>query len=129
MRPKRGKFPSISEQMKAWSAAIGAELATWPECRSRVFFGFTAFYHGEDIFALLPRSRALDPAHAIAFKLESARPHLVNRAKRDPRMSFTEMQKKRWFTFAVASDTDLRDALLWLGRAYEVAGSGHHTPL
>jgi hypothetical protein len=121
MRPKRGKFPRISEQMKAWSAALGAELATWPQSRSRVFFGFTAFYHGKNIFAPLPRSRALDPVHAIAFKLESARPHLVNRAKRDPRVSFTEMQKKRWFTFAVASDADVRDALGWLSRAYEAA--------
>ena len=121
MRTKRGKFSSISEEMKAWSAALGAELATWPQCRSRVFFGFTAFYHGENIFALLPRSRCLVPPHSIALKLECAGPRIVSRAKRDPRMSFTEMQTKRWFAFGVSSEADLRDALAWLSRAYEAA--------
>jgi hypothetical protein len=121
MRLKRGKFPTISEEMKAWSSALGAELTTWPQCRSRTFFGFSAQYRGENIFALLPRSRALDPPHSIAIKLESANPRIVSRAQRDPRMGFTEMQKKRWFTFAVSCDEDLRDALEWLSHAYEAA--------
>jgi hypothetical protein len=32
------------------------------------------------------------------------------------------MQKARWFAFELSSDTDLHDALDWLGRAYEAAG-------
>jgi hypothetical protein len=32
------------------------------------------------------------------------------------------MHKSRWFTFELSSDRDLRDALDWLGRAYETAG-------
>jgi hypothetical protein len=107
--------------MKAWSAALGVELGDWPQCTSRSFFGFRAHYRGENIFALLPQTRAMDPPHAIAFKLESANPRIVSRAKRDARMGFTEMQKKRWFTFAISSDHDLRDALKWLAEAYEAA--------
>lgn len=121
MRPKPGKFPRVSEEMKAWSAALGADLARWPQCTSRAFFGFTALYHGKKIFALLPRTCALDPPHSVALKLESANARVVSRAKRDPRMGFTQMQKKRWFTFAVSSDGDLRDALKWLAEAYEAA--------
>jgi hypothetical protein len=107
--------------MKAWSAALGAELGEWPRCSSRSFFGFSAHYRDESIFALLPRTRGLDPPNAIAFRLECADPRVVDRAKRDARMGFTEMQKKRWFTFAISSDHDLRDALKWLAEAYEAA--------
>jgi len=63
----------------------------------------------------------MDPPNAIAIKLDFANPRIVSRAKRDARMGFTEMQKKRWFTFAISSDRDLRDALRWLGEAYEAA--------
>lgn len=108
--------------MKAWAAALAGELATWPQVRSRAFFGFTALYRRDRIFALLPRTRALDPSTSIAFKLESASPHIRTRARQDPRLSFTQMQKARWFTFALDSDADLRDALAWLQRAYEAAG-------
>ena len=122
MRPNSRKFPSIPAEMRAWSAALGAEVSTWPQCRARAFFGFSAFYRRENIFALLPRTRALHQSHSIALKLESAGPRILNRAKRDPRMSFTEMQKKRWFTFALSCDADMRDALEWLSHDYEAAG-------
>jgi len=32
------------------------------------------------------------------------------------------MKKARWFTFEIATDADLRDALDWLGRGYDAAG-------
>jgi hypothetical protein len=31
------------------------------------------------------------------------------------------MKKARWFTFELASDADLHQALKWLSRAYEAA--------
>jgi len=31
------------------------------------------------------------------------------------------MQARRWFAFELSSDRDLKDALDWLGRAYEAA--------
>ena len=112
----------VPEQMKAWSVALAGEMASWPQVRSRVFFGYTAVYRRDAIFALLPRTRALDPLSSIAFKLESASPRIRARAKRDPRLGFTEMQKARWFTFELTSGADLRDALAWLQRAHDAAG-------
>jgi hypothetical protein len=110
-----------SEEMKAWAAALAAETATWPQVRSCVFFGFTALYRGDKIFALLPRTRALEPRNSIAFKLESAGPRIMACARRDSRIGFTEMHKARWFTFALSAKADLRDVLEWLLRAYEAA--------
>ena len=110
-----------SEEMKAWAAALAAETATWPQVESRVFFGFTALYREDKIFALLPRTRALEPPNSIAFKLQSAGPRMVAPARRDSRIGHTEMQKARWFTFALSGESDLRDVLEWLLRAYEAA--------
>ena len=122
MTSKRMRLPPASKEMKAWSAALGGEVSTWPQCRARAFFGLNAFYRGKRIFALLPRTRSLDPPRAIAVKLESAGPRLVSEAKRDPRMSFRELEKKRWFVFTLSTDSDLRDALGWLSRAWRAAG-------
>lgn len=91
------------------------------QVQSRVFFGFTALYREDNIFVLLPRTRALEPSNSIAFKLESAGPRIVARARRDSRIGYTEMQKSRWLTFALSAEADLRDVLEWLLRAYEAA--------
>jgi hypothetical protein len=106
--------------MKAWSAGLAAELTSWPQVRPRVFFGFTAFYRDEKIFALLPRTRVLEPPNAIAFKLVGG-PRKLGVAGRDPRIGFTELQKARWFTFALNTEADIRDTLAWLIRAHEAA--------
>jgi len=34
------------------------------------------------------------------------------------------MQQARWFTFELATDSDLHDALDWLTRAHDAAGKG-----
>jgi hypothetical protein len=36
-------------------------------------------------------------------------------------MSFTQLQRARWFTFELNSGTDLRETLEWMGRAYDAA--------
>jgi len=120
----RPKLPAISEEMKAWSAALAGEVAGWPQVATRVFFGFTAFYRKDKIFALLPRTRGMETANSLAFKLESPAAALRKRLEKEPRIGSTQMQKARWFTFEISSDGDLRDALDWLGRAYDAAGKG-----
>ena len=114
-------LPAASEQMKAWSAALAGEIADWPQVDLRSFFGFTALYRRDLIFAVLPRTRAMGTSNSLAFKLESAGPKIQARLEKDPRMGFTLMQRKRWYTFELSSDADLHDALDWLGRAYEAA--------
>jgi hypothetical protein len=123
-RPARPKLPPVSEEMKAWSAALAAEVDDWPQLSARSFFGFTALYRKDKMFAALPRTRAMGTSNSLAFKLDSPAPAAAARLKKDPRIGSMDMQKQkmRWFTFELSSDSDLHDALDWLGRAYEAAG-------
>src|SRR5205807_208533 len=122
MDRKRPKLPRISEEMKAWSAALGAEVTEWPQVCTRIFFGFTALYRRDKIFAVLPRTRAMETPNSLAFKFESPTAQLRARLQRDARIGTTTMQKACWFTLELSSDADLHHALDWLGRAYEAAG-------
>jgi hypothetical protein len=110
--------------MKAWSAALAAEVAGWPQVTTRAFFGFAALYRRDRIFALLPRTRAMGTPNSLAFKLESPPSLIVTKLQQDRRVRATEMQKARWFMFELTTRPDLRDALDWLGQAYEAAGKG-----
>ena len=121
-RKSRPTLPAVSEEMKAWSSALAAEVSAWPNVAARSFFGFTALYRGEYMFAALPRTRGWDTANSLAFKLERSAASLQKRLSADLRIGYTLMQKTRWFTFELSSDADLHDALDWLGRAYEAAG-------
>jgi hypothetical protein len=122
VKSKRPNLPPISEQMKAWSAALETEIGDWPGVQSCSFFGFTAFHRRDKIFALLPRTRGMETANSLAFKLESPTTRLLARLQQDPRVGSTQMQKASWFTFELAAGGDLHDALNWLARAYEAAG-------
>jgi hypothetical protein len=123
MNTRRPKLPAISDEMKAWSAALKAETSDWPGVHGRPFFGFTALYRRDRIFALLPRTRAMTTPNSLAFKLQSTKPRLLKRLQQDPRIGSTRMQKARWFTFELAADGDLHHALDWLARAYDAADS------
>ena len=124
---RRPQLPGISEQMKAWSAALTGELSAWPQTAARPFFGFTALYRNHSIFALLPRTRSIETANSLAFKLENPAASVRARLKNDSRIGSTEMQKARWFTFELSADADLRVALDWLGQAYETVGQRKKT--
>ncbi len=121
----RPKLPKVSEEMKAWSAALAGEVTGWPRVATRVFFGFTALYRQDKIFAALPRTRGMETANSLAFKLENPTPTVRRRLEKDPRVGSTQMQKARWFTFELSSDADLHDGLDWLNRAYEAAGKSN----
>jgi hypothetical protein len=108
--------------MKAWTAALAADLETWPQVSTRPMFGLTAWYRRDKIFALLPKTRGMQSPNSLAFKLSSTNPRLLARIRKDARIGSTQMQKARWFTFELNCDADLHDALAWLGRAYEAAG-------
>lgn len=121
MKKPRPKLLWVSEQLKAWSAALAAEAESWPGVTSRPMFGFTALYHGKRIFAVLPRSRGLGTPDSLAFKLPAPSPSTRKRLERESRIHTTVMPASRWFTFELSSDGDLRDALEWLNRAYQAA--------
>jgi hypothetical protein len=118
----RPKLPAISEQMKAWSAALASETVDWAQVKQRIFFGFIGLYRKDTMFAVLPRTRGMETANALAFRIDSPTAKVRLRLENDPRIGAAEIKKARWFSFEVSSDADLHDALDWLGQAYEAAG-------
>jgi hypothetical protein len=118
----RAKLPPVSDQMKAWSAALGSEVAGWPSVSARSFFGFTALYRNERMFAALPRTRAMQTPNSLVFKLVEMSANSRAKLEKDPRVGDMQMQKARWYAFELASDRDLHDALDWIGQAYDAVG-------
>jgi hypothetical protein len=118
----RPKLPKISDEMKAWSAALEREVGDWPQVTASSFFGLTAFRRKDKIFALLPRTRAMGTANSMAFKLEAPIPGCQARLEANPRIAALQRQKSRWFSFEVSSHGDLHNALEWLRTAYVAAG-------
>jgi hypothetical protein len=108
--------------MKAWSAALEGELSKWPQVTTKSFFGFTALYRGDFMFAALPRTRSLETASAIAVRLEVRSAAVCARLEKDSRVTSAPMESARWFAFHLSSDRDLHDALDWVGLAYDAAG-------
>ena len=126
-KTRRIKLPPVSEQMKAWSAALSSDIAGWPHVSARSFFGFTALYREDKMFAALPRTRAMGTPNALVFKIVETSASVRAKLEKDSRVGDMEMQKARWFTFELASDRDLHDALDWIGLAYDAAGK-HKKP-
>ena len=108
--------------MKAWSAALEGEVSTWPHIKTKSFFGFTALYRKDFMFAALPRTRSLETTSAIAIRLEMRSEAIRSRLEKDPRVTSAPMESARWFAFHLSSDHDLHDALDWIGLAYDAAG-------
>jgi hypothetical protein len=114
-------MPVASEEMKAWAAALATEAADWPRVSTKAMFGMMALYRGNHIFAILPRTRALGLASSWAFKLERPKPRTLAAIEHEARVQTTIMKARRWYLFEMCADSDLRDALTWLRRAYEAA--------
>jgi hypothetical protein len=118
---QREQLSPVSEQMKAWSTALAAELSGWPQVTLRSFFGFTALYRGNTIFGLLPRTRSIFKTNAVAFRINFESANLQSLIEKDPRIAAFDKERARWFTFELSRDADLHDALAYLGRAFEAA--------
>jgi hypothetical protein len=121
-KPRRKKFPLISEEMKPWSAMLQSELNSWPAISSKSMFGFVFFYRRKVAFAALPLTRGFDSPSSMVFKFDPMPPGLRGRAQADFRMNPSMKAKsKGWFSFELGSASDLRDALFWLEQAYRAA--------
>ena len=127
MKSKKAKagrpaMPRVSDEMKRWSAMLGAEIAGWPHVHTRPMFGLLGYYRKRTIFAALPVTRAIGTPNAIIFKIKSMTPGLQRRAKGDPRIDPERVGPgAKWRSFAVQSEEDLRDGMWWLHQAYERA--------
>lgn len=119
--PRRNKHPPVSDQMKAWSAALAVEVADWPRATARSFFGFNALYRGDNIFGMLPRTCSFGNGNLLAFRIDGVTERIKTRLEKDPRIGSIDQNSTRWFTFELSSDADLHGALDWLGAAYQAA--------
>jgi len=110
--------------MKAWSAALAAELGDWPHVVQKSFFGFTALYRDKTMFGLLPRTRSIFKGNAVALRFHDPNPATRTRLEKESRIAAFDKGNMRWFSFELSCDADLHDALDYLGLAYEAAKSG-----
>jgi hypothetical protein len=112
---ERPKMPTISEEMKQWSAMLKTEVSGWPQISTKPMFGMMGLYRGKRIFGGLPVTRGFDTPNSVIFRFDPMPEDLEQRALKDSRIA----PGKRWFSFNVGSTEDLRDALWWLNQAYE----------
>lgn len=96
-----------SEGLKPYLAFFERELLSWPQVTAQPMFGLTAYYRNRQIFAALPRTRALDSPDSVCYKLPS------EKAPGAP--------GKGWKSIEIFSDADLRAALRAFERAYRAA--------
>jgi hypothetical protein len=112
----------IGDEMKYLCSMLGEELRTWPSVKSRAMFGMLGYYRDDVVFAALPVTRAIGSANAIIFKIKAMSEAQTDRASHDLRLGTgTNIKAQRWHSFEIHSEDDLRDALWWLGQAYESA--------
>jgi len=118
----RPKFARISDEMKYLCSMLGEEVRTWPNVTAKSMFGMLGYYRNGAVFAALPVTRAIGSANGIIFKLKTMSEAQTDRAQKDLRLGTgTNMKAQRWHSFEIHSEDDLRDALWWLGQAYESA--------
>jgi hypothetical protein len=112
----------ISDEMKYLCAMLGEEVRTWPDVTAKAMFGMLGYYRSGTVFAALPVTRAIGSANGIIFKLKTMSEAQTDRAQRDLRLGTgTNIKAQRWHSFEIHTEDDLRDALWWLGQAYESA--------
>jgi hypothetical protein len=116
----RPRLPKISEETKRLSALLEAEVLGWPKVTSRPMFGLNGLYRKGRIFAVLPRTRAMDAADSIAFRFNTRSERIDSRLRGDKRIVAPAPDAK-WISFIIESDADIHDALNWLELAYEEA--------
>jgi hypothetical protein len=121
-RLKMPKFFPIDDEMKELSAMLEKEVSDWPGISKKPMFGYQGLYRDGKIFAALPRSRAMKSPRSFMFKFASVSPAILESAKKDSRVDiFSRVPGPGWFMFELDEASATKDALGWLGRAYEAA--------
>jgi hypothetical protein len=101
----------LSDEMRHVCALIDGEISQWPDVTARSMFGFRAYYRRRAIFALLPKTRALETPESIACKLpEGAR------------------EGKKWISCETHGPETVHSTLALLERAYTAAGQKKERP-
>ncbi len=121
-RSRMPKWFPLDEEMKELSAMLEGEVSGWSGVSKKNMFGYQGLYRDGKIFAALPRSRAMKSPRALMLKFADASPIILNSLEKDPRVdTVSGMSGARWFFFELDEASAMKDALGWLGRAYEAA--------
>jgi hypothetical protein len=122
-RARRATFAAIAQEMRRWSALLETALMTWPDVNRKAMFGFLSFYRAGKIFAALLWRRGFNSSSSLIVRFNPMPPaSLLAKARADARIcTNTRVRGTGWFSFEVASECDLRDALAWLDHAYQAA--------
>ena len=117
----RPRLPRVSEEMKRLAGLLEAEMLGWSNVTSRPMFGLNGIYRGSNIFAVLPRTRAMDVPDSIAFRLLKRSRQVMDELHNDKRIVASTSEAK-WISFVMQSDAEIHAALNWLALAYRQAG-------
>ena len=117
---ERPRLLKVDPEMQRWCAVIEDELSTWPDVTCKPMFGLAGYYRGRDIFAAIPRTRAMGTPFSLLIKRPGARAARLTATRRGPGAG--------WVAFAMESESDIGEALRQLGRAYERAGKANAQP-
>lgn len=120
----RPKLPRVSDEIKRLAALLEAEVLDWSSVKSRPMFGLNGLYRGRKIFAVLPRTRAMDAPDSISFRLPKRSHRITAQLRKDERIVAPTPDAK-WISFVIHSDADIHDALNWLALAYREAAKKH----
>jgi hypothetical protein len=121
-RPKMPKFFPIDDEMRELSAMLEKEVSDWPGVSKKPMFGYQGLYRDGVIFAALPRSRAMKSPRSLMFKFAFMSPALLESARKDSRVdTISGVPGPGWLMFEIDEAAATKDALGWLGRAYEAA--------
>ena len=107
---ERPKLFTIDAEMQRWCALLEQELSAWPDVSAKPMFGMRGFYHGKNIFAAIPRTKAAGSARSLLIKLSDVT---------DKRLKRGSGPDGAWVTFELESSNDIPEALRWLEQAYE----------
>jgi hypothetical protein len=113
------KMLKPSPQMEQFAVLIATEILTWPNTSTKPMFGMTALYRGTVMFAAVPKTKTMWTRNSIMFKLANP-PDTCTHNLEDARIIHGGLTHK-WFGFEMTEPEDLRDALNWLGIAYDHA--------
>src|ERR1041384_4587891 len=116
----RPRLTRVSEEMKRLAELLETEILAWPNVTSRPMFGLNGIYRGSNIFAVLPRTRAMDVPDSIAFRLLKRPRHVIAELNKDKRIVASTPEAK-WISFVMQSDSEIHAALKWLALAYRQA--------
>jgi hypothetical protein len=111
---RRPELPETDPDMRRWSSLLEKEVSAWGRVSSRPMFGMLALYRGNSIFAALPRTRAPGTSSSLLVKL----PGVAHE-----RLRVASGPGAGWAAFEMDSPADIPEALRWLERAYEKAGT------